>query len=203
MLVITRSADAALNFSIFSALLANPIARIRTSLAATVSETCSPTKTVESLSTVTERMACLTRRGFGFIKFGSALGRPPRPRPWRSSKARATPDGYRLRFARHGVMRTSPERYVTRAEAERALWKMAGDGRADSTQDGRFRALVLLATFASLRWGEVSAPTRADLDLKVAPSGFGPRTWSGRRGRSCSGRPSPRRADASSASRPR
>jgi integrase len=80
---------------------------------------------------------------------------------------RATPDGYRLRFARNGVMRTSPERYATRAEAERALWKMAGDGRADSTHDHRFRALVLLATFASLRWGEVSALTRADLDLKA------------------------------------
>jgi integrase len=80
---------------------------------------------------------------------------------------RASPDGYRLRFARNGVMRTSPERYATRAEADRALWKMAGDGRADSTQDGRFGALVLLATFASLRWGEVSALTRADLDLKA------------------------------------
>jgi integrase len=80
---------------------------------------------------------------------------------------RKTPDGYRLRFARHGVMRTSPERYATRAAAVRALWKMAGDGRADATQDRRYRALVLLATFASLRWGEVSALTRADLDLKA------------------------------------
>jgi integrase len=80
---------------------------------------------------------------------------------------RSTPDGYRLRFARNGVMRTSPERYATRADAVRVLWKMAGDGRADSTHDQRFRALVLLATFASLRWGEVSALTRADLDLKA------------------------------------
>jgi integrase len=80
---------------------------------------------------------------------------------------RATPDGYRLRFAHNGVVRTSPERYTTRAEALRALWKMAGDSRADSTHDQRFRALVLLATFASLRWGEVSALTRADLDLKA------------------------------------
>jgi integrase len=80
---------------------------------------------------------------------------------------RATPDGYRLRFAHNGVMRTPPERYTTRAEALRALWKMAGDSRADSTHDQRFRALVLLATFASLRWGEVSALTRADLDLKA------------------------------------
>ena len=35
--------------------------------------------------------------------------------------------GYRLRFRRHGVFRTSPEVYGTRAEAEQALWKMADD----------------------------------------------------------------------------
>jgi hypothetical protein len=69
---------------------------------------------------------------------------------------RATPDGYRLRFARHGVMQTSAERHPTRAGAEQALWKMAADGRADSVHDQRFRALVLLATFASLRWGHDS-----------------------------------------------
>ena len=62
--------------------------------------------------------------------------------------------GYRLRFAGNGEMRTSPEVYGSRAEAERALWKMAADGRADCTHDRRYRALVLLATFASLRWGE-------------------------------------------------
>lgn len=33
--------------------------------------------------------------------------------------------------------------------------------------DRRFHALVLLATFASLRWGEVSALHRADLDLRA------------------------------------
>jgi integrase len=80
---------------------------------------------------------------------------------------RRTPDGYRIRFARDGVMRTSPERHATRAAAERTLWKMAGDGRADTTHDRRYRALVLLATFASLRWGEATALTRADLDLKA------------------------------------
>src|SRR5262249_38414346 len=32
---------------------------------------------------------------------------------------------------------------------------------------GRFRAMVLLATFASLRWGEVTALTRSDVDLKA------------------------------------
>ncbi|MDQ2874626.1 MAG: N-terminal phage integrase SAM-like domain-containing protein [Actinomycetota bacterium] len=36
--------------------------------------------------------------------------------------------GYRLRFSRHGEMRTSPEVFATRPEAERALWKMADDG---------------------------------------------------------------------------
>ncbi|MEV4216667.1 site-specific integrase [Nonomuraea sp. NPDC049725] len=72
---------------------------------------------------------------------------------------------YRLRFQWHGEMRTHPEIFLTRAEAERALWKMGIDARADSTQDRRFRAMVLLATFASLRWGEVSALRRMDVDL--------------------------------------
>ena len=62
-------------------------------------------------------------------------------------------------------MRTSPEVYVSRAAAARALWKMADDGRADCNYDRRYRALVLLATFASLRWGEVIALRRCDLDL--------------------------------------
>ena len=75
--------------------------------------------------------------------------------------------GYRLRFRRHGEMRTSPEVYRDRAAAERALWKMADDGGADCNHDRRFRALVLLATFASLRWGEVIALRRCDLDLEA------------------------------------
>ncbi len=73
--------------------------------------------------------------------------------------------GYRLRFRRQGEMRTSPEVYGTRAAAEHALWQMADDGRADCNQDRRYLALVLLATFASLRWGEVTALRRADLAL--------------------------------------
>jgi integrase len=75
--------------------------------------------------------------------------------------------GYRLRFRRDGEMRTSPEVYSTRTDAERALWKMAEDGRADCQHDQRFRAMVLLATFASLRWGEVTALSRSDLDLQA------------------------------------
>ena len=57
--------------------------------------------------------------------------------------------------------------YGSRAEAERALWKMAGDGRVDCHHDRRFHALVLLATFASLRWGEATALRRCDLDLNA------------------------------------
>jgi integrase len=45
------------------------------------------------------------------------------------------------------------------------LWDLAEDGRADSTHDDRFRALVLLGAFASLRWGEVTALKRRDIDL--------------------------------------
>jgi integrase len=78
---------------------------------------------------------------------------------------RAVPGGYRLRFRRDGEMRTSPEVHATRAEAQRALWTMADDGRADCTHDRRFYALVLLATFSSLRWGEATALRRCDLDL--------------------------------------
>jgi integrase len=74
--------------------------------------------------------------------------------------------GYRLRFRRHGEMRTSPEQYGTRTEAERALRKMASEGRADCTHDRRYSALVLLATFSSLRWGEATALRRCDLDLE-------------------------------------
>jgi hypothetical protein len=42
---------------------------------------------------------------------------------------------------------------------------MAADDRADCYHDARYRALVLLATFASLRWGEVIVLCRCDLDL--------------------------------------
>jgi integrase len=64
-------------------------------------------------------------------------------------------------------MRTSSEVYETRAAAARALWNMADAGQADCNYDKRYQALVLLATFASLRWGEVIALRRQDLDLKA------------------------------------
>ncbi|SEH00489.1 Phage integrase family protein [Nonomuraea solani] len=62
-------------------------------------------------------------------------------------------------------MRTYSEVFPTRPEAERALWRMIDTGQADCTHDRRYRAFVLLATFASLRWGEITALTRSDLDL--------------------------------------
>jgi integrase len=73
---------------------------------------------------------------------------------------------YRLRYrAKGGTMRAFPERFRTRADAVRALWMLAEEGRADETRDDRLRALVLLAAFASLRWGEVTALRRCDIDL--------------------------------------
>jgi integrase len=79
---------------------------------------------------------------------------------------RRLPDGqYRLRYRRHGVMRTASEVYLTRQAAEAVLWAMARDGRADYDHDRRYRVLILLATFASLRWGEATALRRCDLDL--------------------------------------
>jgi integrase len=88
-------------------------------------------------------------------------------RPIGNIRALAGGGGYRLRFRRNGEMRTSPEVFGTRADAERWLWKMADDGRADCMHDRRYLALVVLATFASLRWGEVTALRRADLDLEA------------------------------------
>jgi integrase len=75
--------------------------------------------------------------------------------------------GYRLRFLRQGRMQTAPECYLSRPDAERALWEMTPDGRTDCNHDRRYRALVLLATFASLRWGEATALRRCDIDLNA------------------------------------
>ncbi|MFD0856150.1 hypothetical protein ACFQ07_28180, partial [Actinomadura adrarensis] len=60
---------------------------------------------------------------------------------------------YRLRYrVKGGVMRRHPETFASRVQAERALWKLAQDGRADVIRDDRLRAMILLAAFASLRW---------------------------------------------------
>src|SRR5437870_3703302 len=79
---------------------------------------------------------------------------------------RRLPHGfYRLRYRWHGTMHTAPDIYPSRQTAEAALWAMGNDGRAECDHDRRYRALVLLATFASLRWGEATALRRCDVDL--------------------------------------
>ncbi|MUN38198.1 tyrosine-type recombinase/integrase [Actinomadura litoris] len=73
---------------------------------------------------------------------------------------------FRLRYrVKNGHMRRFPQTFATRQEAERVLWNLAEDGHADVTRDDRLRALILLAAFASLRWGEVTALKRRDIDL--------------------------------------
>ncbi|MGZ4635259.1 hypothetical protein [Oryzihumus sp.] len=65
----------------------------------------------------------------------------------------------------------------------------------------RWQAFILLKTFASLRWGEITALTRADLDLVIRRVGSGGSCWSAVTGRSSRGRPSRGRAIAASRSR--
>src|SRR5262249_44477391 len=62
---------------------------------------------------------------------------------------RRLPHGfYRLRYQWHGTMHTAPDIHPSRQIAEATLWAMGQDGRADCDHDRRYRALVLLATFA-------------------------------------------------------
>ena len=51
-------------------------------------------------------------------------------------------------------MHAAPEVYLSRPDAEHALCAMTLDGRAECNHDRRYRTLVLLATFASLRWAK-------------------------------------------------
>jgi integrase len=75
-------------------------------------------------------------------------------------------DAFRLRHREpDGDACVSPVVYPTRPAAESALWMLAAEDQVLIEHDRRFRALVLLATFASLRWGEVTALRRFDLDL--------------------------------------
>ncbi|WP_242908728.1 site-specific integrase [Actinomadura terrae] len=66
-----------------------------------------------------------------------------------------------------GGTRTFPQYLSNRQAAERVLWNLAIEGYAAVEHDDRYRALVLLATFASLRWGEAVALVRQDIDLEV------------------------------------
>ncbi|MFB9834878.1 hypothetical protein [Actinoallomurus acaciae] len=61
-------------------------------------------------------------------------------------------DGYHLRCREEdGLVRAFPRPFSTREQAERTLFHLMNDGRADHTRDDRYRALVLVAAFASLR----------------------------------------------------
>ena len=72
---------------------------------------------------------------------------------------------YRLRYRiKGGTTRRFPETLPTRTAAMHVLWDLAENGQADVTRDDRYRSLVLLAAFASLRWGEVTALKRSDID---------------------------------------
>jgi integrase len=62
-------------------------------------------------------------------------------------------------------MNALPEVYPRRSDADGALWDLLASGQADYRRDLRYRALVLLAAFGSLRWGEVTALRRCDIDL--------------------------------------
>jgi integrase len=94
------------------------------------------------------------------IALADLIGRRP------VGNIRKTDEGYRLRYrAKDGLMRAFPRPLTTRAQAERCLFELMHAGRADHTRDDRLRAFVLLAALASLRWGEVTALHRQDLDL--------------------------------------
>lgn len=76
------------------------------------------------------------------------------------------PNAFRLRYREPGGgMCTSSVIFPGKAVALRALWLLASEDRVYVEHDRRFRALVLLATFASLRWGEAIALRRSDIDL--------------------------------------
>jgi integrase len=100
---------------------------------------------VLTVAQVFELADLLGRRSFGNIR--KVIGR------------------YRLRYARNGCMHGHSEVFATRSAAEWALWNMGRGGLADTHHDRRYPALVLLATFASLRWGEATALRRCDIDL--------------------------------------
>ncbi len=76
-------------------------------------------------------------------------------------------NGYRLRFRQDGRMQAAPGSYATRKAADAELRSLADAGRVDCETDRRYRALVLLAAFASLRGGEATALRRCDIDLNI------------------------------------
>ena len=116
---------------------------------------------------------------------GVAIGKitPELVREWRATlladgvSLSATAKAYRL--LRAVLMTATEDRIIPRnpcrirgggdeQPAERPVLTVAQVFElADRMNDHRFRALVLLATFASLRWGEAIALRRCDIDLAV------------------------------------
>ncbi len=108
---------------------------------------------------------------------------PEMVREWRASllangvSASATAKAYRL--LRAVLMTATDDRIIPRnpcrirgggdeEPAERPVLTVAQVYElADLMKDRRFRALVLLVTFASLRWGEAVALRRCDIDLEA------------------------------------
>jgi integrase len=67
-----------------------------------------------------------------------------------------------------GLIRRNPCRIVGAGQErspERPVLTVEQVGRLADAIDSRYRALVLLATFGSLRWGELAALTRGHIDL--------------------------------------
>ena len=68
---------------------------------------------------------------------------------------------YRLRFKRvEGNREEHPRVFPTRKSAETELWRLGYAGETAMIRDDRFRMMVLVAAFASLRWGELIALNR-------------------------------------------
>jgi integrase len=97
------------------------------------------------------------------FELAELLGRHP------VGNIRKMPSGeFQLRYRLvDGGTRAFPQYLPDRKAAERVLWNLAVEGYAAVEHDDRYRALVFLATFASLRWGEVVALVRRDIDLEA------------------------------------
>ena len=109
---------------------------------------------------------------------------------------------FQLRYRElDGEARVSPLAYPTRLAAEDALWMLVAKDQVLIEHDGRYRALALLATFASLRWGEATALRRSDLDLDACTVRVREQLIELDDGEWCSPRPSLARASGWSASR--
>jgi integrase len=106
--------------------------------------------------------------------------REPRVRAWRHAllesgvNAVTLAKAYRLLKAifntavDDGLIRRNPCRAVGAGQersAERPVLTVEQVGRLAEAIGARYQALVLLATFASLRWGELTALTRRNVDL--------------------------------------